>query len=146
MFDVDSDNVVSVPSLRSSTVRSMLCECLCQICWTTLQMATQGLLDSKRILNIITTVPSQSVKLTVDTGGNLISSYMGPYEQGFVKVEVNTNYGTPDNTFQIVSADREKYEKIFNLPNTGSYNFDFKVTEQMDITYNQGGEVYLQIN
>lgn len=111
-----------------------------------LLMATQGLLDSKRILNIITTVPSQSVKLTVDTGGNLISSYIGTYEQGFVKVEVNTNYGTPDNIFQIVSADREKYEKIFDLPNTGSYNFDFKVTEQMDITYNQGGEVYLQIN
>jgi len=118
-----------------------------------LLMSTQGLLDSKRILNIITTVPSQSVKLTVDTGGNQIYSnnesgysQYGGYEQGFIKVEVNTNYGTPDNTFQIVSADREKYEKIFDLPNTGSYNFDFKVTEQMDIEYNQGGEVYLQIN
>jgi hypothetical protein len=118
-----------------------------------LLMATQGLLDSKRTLNIITTIPSQSVKLTVDTGGNQIYSnnesgysQYGSYEQGFVKVEVNTNYGTPDNTFQIVSANREKYEKIFDLPNTGSYNFDFKVTEQMDIEYNQGGEVYLQIN
>ena len=105
------------------------------------------------LLNIITTIPSQSVKLTVDTGGNQIYSnnesgysQYGSYEQGFVKVEVNTNYGTPDNTFQIVSANREKYEKIFDLPNTGSYNFDFKVTEQMDIEYNQGGEVYLQIN
>ena len=112
-----------------------------------------GLYNSSRQIGVIVNVPSSSLKLTIDTGGNFISSdYIqgdfgmpleGRYEKGQLEVKIETNYQSSNNQVFYVTADREKVERIITFPTIGNYTLRYKVIEQFQIQSSQGGEIIL---
>ena len=115
-----------------------------------------------RTVEITTTVPSQSVKLIIDTGGEEVyntgagefgggfggfgtQGEFGSYIQGEVTVKTNTALGTINNRVQNTTADRESREKIFTYDNIGTYTFRYEVTDIQDIIVGMGGSIKLEI-
>lgn len=115
-----------------------------------------------RTVEITTTVPSQSVKLIIDTGGEEVyntgagefgggfggfgtQGEFGSYIQGEVTVKTNTALGTINNRVQSTTADRESREKIFTYDNIGTYTFRYEVTDIQDIIVGMGGSIKLEI-
>lgn len=109
--------------------------------------------NSSRQIGVTVNVPSSSLKLTIDTGGNTVyNEYVqgdygmnefGSYEQGQVEVKIETNYQSANNEIFYITADREKKEKIITFPTIGNYTLRYKIIDQREIQYNQGGEIIL---
>ncbi len=110
--------------------------------------------NSVRTVKVVTTVPSQSIKLTIDTGGNEIfndyvqgdfgNAEFGSYLQGEVTVKSNTALGTISNRVISTTSRRELRTKTFTYNDIGEYTYRFQVTEIEDIQFGQGGVIKLE--
>ena len=109
--------------------------------------------NSSRQIGVTVNVPSSSLQLTIDTGGNFVSNefvqgdngqpLQGRYEQGEVELEINTNFGSANNQTIYVNAVREKKVRTIHFPEVGNYTLRYKIYDQREIQSGQGGEILL---
>ena len=101
---------------------------------------------------VVTTNPSQSIEIVVDTGTNFNFGSGNQNQQPEVRVEFTpdilkslNNYTYPDLAVTYATAYDEKYVRRFTYNEPGEYTFKLKVLYQYSINTTAGGETYLRL-